>query len=78
MGGTLSCGGQGHRPVADDNLPYGAPVSKPIGIVQPQEIQTKTEDFTGKYMFRILKIVYKWSTTTYSLFTIIEPPLCIR
>lgn len=46
MGGTLSCGGQGHRPVEDDKLPYGAPVSKPIGIVQPQEKLTPTEEFT--------------------------------
>lgn len=37
MGGTLSCGGKGHAPVGEDKLPYGAPVSKPIGIVQPQE-----------------------------------------
>lgn len=50
MGGTLSCGGKVHRPVGDDNVPYGAPVSKPIGIVQPQEKVIVIET-TGKYIF---------------------------
>ncbi|KAL4226974.1 hypothetical protein ACF0H5_014950 [Mactra antiquata] len=37
MGGTLSCAGQGNKPVSEDKIPYGPPISKPIGVVQPQE-----------------------------------------
>ena len=37
MGGTLSCGGRGHRPKDDDTRPYSAPVTKPNGIVAPSE-----------------------------------------
>ena len=37
MGGTLSCGGRGHRPKDDDTRPYSAPVTKTNGIVAPSE-----------------------------------------
>ena len=37
MGGTLSCGGRGHRPKDDDTRPYSAPVTKTNGIVAPFE-----------------------------------------
>lgn len=47
MGGSLSCGGQGHVPVGDDVLPYGTQVTKPVGIVHPQEMRA-AEETKGK------------------------------
>lgn len=37
MGGTLSCGGQGQKPVGEDKLPYGVPVPQHDGNLQLKE-----------------------------------------
>jgi len=52
MGGTLSCAGDKRGQYAEDRIPYGAPMVKPVEDgTTIKEVQTGTTEITGTKLY---------------------------